>query len=198
MKQVVVIHGGDSFKTHEDYIQFLKEKEVTLDYFKKSPGWKGSLQADLGSEYEVLQPQMPCKQNAKYLEWRIWFEKLIPFLNDGVILVGHSLGASFLTRYLSEQTFPKKISATLLIAGAYSLEVEEMSEEFIAPNSLTLFEKQGGKIFLYHSKDDPVVPFSELAKYQSALPGATARIFDDRQHFNQETFPELVADITSL
>ncbi len=39
---------------------------------------------------------------------------------------------------------------------------------------------------------------SELAKYQAALPAATARTFSDRGHFNQPAFPELVADIKNL
>lgn len=128
----------------------------------------------------------------------MWFEKVVPFLRDDVILIGHSLGASFLTRYLAEEPFPVRIKATLLVAGAYSTDMEEMTEEFAAPASLALLARRGGQVFLYHSEDDLVVPFAELAKYQTALPGATTRVFSDRGHFNQETFPELVEDIKGL
>lgn len=144
---------------------------------------------------------MPNKQNAKYEEWKIWFEKIIPFLEDGAILIGHSLGGVFLARYLSESVFPKKIAATMLVAAPYfegRLRDGTRGEDFVAPDSLESFARQGGEIFLYHSEDDPVVPFSELAKYQAALPSATARVFKDRKHFNQPDFPELVADIQNL
>lgn len=199
MTQVIVLHGGDSFSSHGAYLAFLRDFTIeNLDYLKRKPDWKARLPEVLGSEYEVLAPQMPNKWNARYTEWKLWFEKFLPFFNDGIILVGHSLGASFLTRYLAENDFPVRIKATLLVAGVYSLDVEGMTEEFTAPVSLDRFAKQSGNIFLYHSEDDPVVPFSELAKYQVALPSAIARTFTDRQHFNQETFPELLADIHSL
>ena len=30
-KQVIVIHGGDTFKTHEEYLRFLKEWEINFE-----------------------------------------------------------------------------------------------------------------------------------------------------------------------
>ena len=126
------------------------------------------------------------------------FEKLVPFLTDDVILIGHSLGACFLTRYLAENLFSRNIRAILLVAGVYSGNVAGMTKEFSAPESLELLDKQSDHVFLYHSKDDNVVPFSELAKYQTALPNALTRVFSNQGHFGQETFPELVADIKSL
>src|SRR3990167_84565 len=153
-KQVVVIHGGDTFETYEKYLDFLCNYEIdSLDYFKHK-GWKSILQEKLGDDFEVIRPQMPNKINAKYLEWRIWFEKLVPLLNPEVILIGHSLGGIFLAKYLSENNFPKKIRGVFLV-GAGS------EGDFVAPKSFKQLEKQGGKIFLYHSKDDRIVPFSE-------------------------------------
>jgi hypothetical protein len=37
---------------------------------------------------------------------------------------------------------------------------------------LSLLEKNGGKIFLYQSKDDSVVPFVNVEKYAKELPNA--------------------------
>jgi pimeloyl-ACP methyl ester carboxylesterase len=56
-------------------------------------------------------------------------------------------------------------------------------------------EKWVDKIFLYHSKDDPVVPFSHLAKFKAHLPKAEVSVFEDRAHFSQSEFPELLANI---
>ena len=195
-----MIGGGDTFPTYDAYLARLKDKRIeSIDFFKPHPDWKTNLQSALSADYEVLLPVMPNKQNAKYPEWKIWFEKLIPFLENGVVLIGYSLGASFLVRYLAENDFPVPIGATIVVAGAYSTDMDDMAAEFAAPASLALLEKQGGRIFLYHSTDDPIVPFAELAKYQAALPRATARIFNDHGHFfGRETFPELVADIKSL
>lgn len=197
MRQVVVIHGGHVFGSYDEYIAHLRNYKIEgLEHLTKRR-WKDALQDGLGGGYEVIQPRMPSRENAKYLEWKIWFEKLIPYLSDGVILVGHSLGAKFLAKYLSEEEFPKKITATILVAAPFWRSTREHAD-FILADSLELFQKQGGKIVLYHSKDDKVVSFSELAKYQAALPAATVRVFDDRDHFNQESFPELLSDIKIL
>jgi predicted alpha/beta hydrolase family esterase len=198
MKQVVVIHGGDAFPSYDAYLVALKNWDVDLSDFKRSGDWKSTLAEVLGPNYQVLMPQMPNKQNAKYIEWKIWFEKLIPFLIDGVVLVGHSLGATFLAKYLSEEHFPKTIAGTILIAPPYDMDENRSVVEFVLPQSLLLLAEQAGKIVLYHSENDSIVSFSELAKYRAALPHATVRIFKDRGHFNQVQFPELIADIKTL
>ena len=199
MKQVVVIHGGDTYDTYEAYLASLKNFTVeNIDFFRPHPSWKSGLQDALGTAYEVLTPRMPNSNNARYEEWKLWFEKLVPFLDGGVILIGHSLGASFLVRYLAENEFSKTIAATLLVAAPHTIDGDHPLGEFTAPASLSLLEQQGGKLFLYHSKDDKIVSFSELAKFEASLPSATVRVFTDRGHFNQETFPELVADIKSV
>ena len=45
------------------------------------------------------------------------------------------------------------------------------------------------------SKDDPVVPFNHSERLAKELPNANYMIFEDRQHFNQEHFPELIETI---
>ncbi len=66
------------------------------------------------------------------------------------------------------------------------------------PKNLKLLEKQAKKIFLYRNKDDEIVNFSDMKKYQKSLKNAKAKIFKNRGHFNQEKFPELAKDIKSL
>ena len=197
MKQVVVIHGGDAFASYNEYLRFLKKERVDPARGGKK-GWKSNLATTLGKGYEVLAPHMPNAQNAKYREWVIWFEKHIPFMRDGVILVGHSLGGSFLAKYLAERHLPKKIRATLLVAPPYDTDGSRKLVEFNSPKSLKKLEEQGGALYLYMSKDDSIVSFNELAKYQKALPKATARVFKKRGHFLQSSFPELVRDIKAL
>ena len=196
-QQIVVIHGGHAFDTYEEYLANLKDKEVTLERLSFRD-WKKNLPEVLGSEYEVLAPQMPNAQNARYEEWKIWFEKFIPFLRDEIIFVGHSLGGIFLVKYLSENKFPKKIKATFLVAAPFNTTEEHPRADFIISKDLSLFVKQGGEIFIYHSKDDKVVPYSNVSSYERALPSAHAKTFQDRGHFNLEEFPEIVEDIRNL
>jgi uncharacterized protein len=198
-KQIVVIHGGDTFETHEDFLSFLKDFVIDdLRYFK-GKRWKDNLQDDLGEEFEVIVPQMPNKSNAHYAEWEIWFNKIAPLLNEQVVLVGHSLGGIFLAKYLSENQFPKKIAATFLVAACFDADDSEYSlGDFILPSDLTKFAHQGGMIYLYHSKDDEVVPYADVEKYKSKLPQAQVVSFSDRGHFSQEHLPELVQTIKGI
>jgi predicted alpha/beta hydrolase family esterase len=197
MKQVFVIHGGNAFDTYEEYITYLKAKKVSLEDLHYSD-WKHLLQENLGEDYQVLQPRMPNGNNAKYLEWKIYFEKFIPLLSDAVIFVGHSLGGIFLAKYLSEEKYPKRIAATLLVAAPFNTISQHPLADFNIKEDLSLLKKQGGQIILYHSKDDAVVPFSNFENYGKALPSAKQQVFENLNHLNQEQFPELVKDIQSI
>lgn len=203
-QQVVVIHGGDSFQTYEEYLADLRSKEIDNPNFTYEvelglQDWKSNLAKALGPDFKVIAPRMPNAQNAKYLEWKIWFEKFIPFLHDGAIFVGHSLGGIFLAKYLAEEIFPLKMRATFLIAAPYNTAKENSLGDFVLPTGLLdQLTQQGGEIFLYHSKDDQVVPFADVEKYKTVLPDAAVRVFADRQHFNQATLPRLVEDINSV
>lgn len=199
MKQLVFIHGGESFDSYEAYLEMLKSWDYTPPGKETPKRWKHTLAAELEAEgWEVHMPSMPSKDNARYAAWKIWFEKVVPYMKDYVVLVGHSLGGIFLAKYLSEEKLPVRVAATFLIAAPFdNTEPGESLADFILPASLAGLAEQGGKIFLYHSEDDDVVPFGELAKYQAQLPAATVRVFPDRGHFLGSELPELVADIRS-
>lgn len=198
MRQVVVIHGGTAYASYDAYLAALETAVVDEASLHQRPGWKSTLADALGGGYEVLLPRMPNAQNARYREWKLWFEKHVPFLRPGAILVGHSLGGAFLGTYLNEMPLPVRVSGTLLVAAPYDSDGEQAIPEFAIAGPLDQFAQQGGAITLYHSTDDPVVAYREVEKYTAALPHATVRTFEDRQHFNQETFPELVLDIQRL
>lgn len=198
MKQVIVIHGGTTFSNYEDYLHYLRTKPISIDRLKYQPYWKERLQEDLGNEYEVLLPSMPNGTNARYSEWRLWFEHLTSVLADGCILIGHSLGAVFLAKYLSENTFPTKIKGTILIAAPRSDESQEDLGDFKLDKTSEQFSAQAGKVTLFFGKDDPVIPSTEIKKYQQDLPSADFRIISAPDHFVRPTFPELLETIQSI
>jgi uncharacterized protein len=192
--QVVVIHGGDSFNTYEEYIGALKSWPAKKDRFlPRAKDWKDNLQNDLGNDYEVLKPIMPNKQNSKYNEWKIWLERMFPFLDDKVVLIGHSLGGMFLIKYLSENKFPKKITSLHLVAPPYNQTAD--IGNFKLPNDLSEIDKQSSNIYFYFSKDDPIVPISEMEQFEEDLPAANYKTFSDYGHFLIEHFPELIINI---
>lgn len=197
MQQVLVIHGGNAFDSYEEYLTDLRAKEVTLERLT-AKDWKAMLGERLGSAFEVFTPRMPNGQNAKYLEWNIYFEKLFPLMDDGVILVGHSLGGIFLAKYLSEETVSKKIRATLFVAAPFNTAEIHPYADFNLSEPLTGVIKQGGDLFFYQSKDDQVVPYSNVKDYQRVFPSAHFTLVDGRGHFNDAIFPELEETLRTL
>ena len=197
-KQILLIHGGDVFETREEYLAHLKS--LVLDFGKLLKlGWKDTLGEKLGEDFQVIAPQMPNKNNARYAEWQIWLEKVLPLLDQEIILIGHSLGGLFLAKYLAENKLTQKVRALFLISAPYGLsEKINFLADFTLPDSFELISQQTNKIFLYHSQDDPVVPFTDAERYAQSLPGATPRFLPDRGHFSVLEIPELVADIKSL
>jgi len=197
-QQIVIIHGGTTFDTYQEYISYLKTKSISLERLMASPDWKSTLSEKLGKNFEVLLPQMPNRTNARYSEWGIWFERIIPCLAKDTILIGHSLGGIFLAKYLSVNKLPKKTKAVILVSAPYNNESEESLGEFKITTSLEKFSKQVREIYLVQSKDDPVVPITELGKYKKALPNAKTIILSKGAHFNEESFPQLLKLLKSL
>ena len=197
-KQIILISGGMAFEKYEDFLKFLNEFTPSLEYLNKK-SWKDNLQEELGSDFDVVKLQMPNKMNAKYSEWKIYFEKYAPLFNDEIILIGHSLGGIFLAKHLSENEFQKKIKAVILVAPPFTTEgMDESLGDFEPLGLLGKLSKQVGKIYLLFSKDDPIVPFNQLEEYKTALPSAEVIAFENKEHFGQESFPELLDLIKSI
>lgn len=194
-KQIVFIHGGETFASYEDYFEYLKGAEYD-PYEERSPIWKDTLAEDLGDDYELLMPSMPSKYNAKYSEWKLWFEKVIPFMRDELVLVGWSLGGIFLAKFLSENELPVSVKSLHLIAAPHDDSEGDYSlADFVLPESLEALSETAREVHLYHSEDDYVVPFGDIKKYAKQLPEAHLHTFSDRNHFLVETFPELLKNL---
>lgn len=189
-KQILIIHGGDSFLTHEEYLADLKATELDYERIKPGKRWKDTV-IESFPEADILTPTMPNSANAQFDEWKIWFEKIIPFFGDDVRLIGHSLGAMFLAKYLHLHPLKRPVKQLILLAAGY--DDDRAGYGSFAINYANGLEKSAKAVHLFHSRDDFVVPFSELAKFAADLPSAHIHTFDDRNHFLDAEFPELIA-----
>jgi uncharacterized protein len=178
-RQVLFIHGagGEAFQEDGALVRSLREA--------------------LGPDFGVQYPEMPDADAPTFGTWSACISHELSVLDGGVILVGHSLGGSILLKYLSEERVEKPIAGVFLIAtpfwGTADWEVEfQLSENF--PEALP----EDVPIFLYHSRDDEVVPFAHLAMYSGRLPHATVREVKDRGHQLGDDLSEVAEDIAGL
>lgn len=202
LKQVFYIHGGTAFSRYEDFLSYLKTKEIRdLPGSEPMKKWSGSLNEDLGEKFEVFAPSMPNSQNAKYEEWKIWFERYFEYLHDGSVLVGWSQGGYFLAKYLVENDTPFSIKALFLIAAPFEktdFGGEDGGDFAFDTSRVGELARKVVKTFIFHSKDDFLVPYEHALKYREGLPGAELVTFEDKNHFLIEKFPELVAVIKEI
>jgi predicted alpha/beta hydrolase family esterase len=197
-KQIIVIGGANSYDSYKDYIASLKRLKLDWKTMRQK-GWKDTLAEKLGNGFEVVVLRMPNTLNAKYLEWKIWFEKIVPHTRNNVTLVGHSMGAIFLAKYLSENKFSINVKGIFLVSPpAISNGPKESLADFILPKDMGRLEAYGEKVHLYYSTDDALVHLPEFKIYMKILPRAQKGIFKDRGHFTGKSFPEIVKDIKNL
>lgn len=191
--QILLIHGGETFKRKSDYLHFLKTRTVSL---AKKKSWSSEyFDKKLSNKFDIIRPRMPLGENAKYNEWKIHFERYLPLLKNNLVLIGVSLGGIFLARYLSENNFPKKISALYLVSPPFdnTLPGDDLVGGFRLKADLSLIEKNTEKIRLLFSKNDDVVPPSQAEKYRKKLKNANIIIYKHiKGHFQISEFPEIV------
>jgi len=196
--QIIFIGGWEAFENEEAYLRFLEAEDY--DPYVKYSNWKKWLADGLSDRFESFSPTMPAKQNAFYPAWKIWFEKLFPYLNDEkLIIIAHSLGGIFIAKYLSENAFPKRLAQLHLVAPV--LDNEWLVGESIASfafdtTKLSRLTEQSDEIHIWSSVDDPVVPCSHSERYHQAIENSILHTFDTRQHFwGQPSFVELFLEV---
>ncbi len=156
------------------------------------------LQDSLGSDYDVFYPRMPDEEKPEYEAWKDQIIQDLTIQDGEVIVVGHSLGASFLLKYLSEEELTKPIAGVFLIASPYwGAEDWEVGEYALFEDFATKLSSIK-RIFFYHSRDDVWVPFDHLTMYAEKLPKAVIREFDGRGHQFNNDMSEVAQDIKSL
>jgi predicted alpha/beta hydrolase family esterase len=155
------------------------------------------LEKALGAGFDVIAPEMPdADSEPHYLPWRDRIDAELRAIDEPVILVGHSFGGSVLLKYLAEGPPPVSITGFFLVSVPWWGPEGWAYDEYALPDD---FASRLPEIppFLYHSREDPHVPFAHLALYEERLPNATSRSIDGSQHSFTD-LPVLISDIRQL
>jgi predicted alpha/beta hydrolase family esterase len=179
-RQVLLIHGGGQGAYEED-------KKLAAN-----------LRDVLGAAYAVRYPEMPDADSPVYEAWKARIAKELAALDGEVILVGHSLGGSILLKYLSEEEVEKPVAGLFLVAPPYWSAGDWEVGEYALQDGFASKLPSELPVFIYHSRDDEVVPFAHLALYTEKLARATFRKFDGRGHQFNDDLSEVARDIKEL
>lgn len=137
MKRVIIIHGWESAPDEHWY----QEEKIKLE----------------GMGYEVAVPAMP---NSAHPVKDEWVEAITDFNpNEESVLIGHSLGAPAILRYLEKTD--KKVGKVFLIAGfAKDLGFNETQNFVIDPFDWETIKKNADEFIVLNQVKDPWVPFA--------------------------------------
>jgi uncharacterized protein len=141
------------------------------------------LREELGAEYEVLFPAMPASATDPHYEpWRDRLASELEALDDRVILFGHSLGGSVALKYCAERGFPERVAGLVSAATPLWGTDEDWELEWALPEG---WPEEGPSLpptTLFHSRDDEVIPFTDLDRYAARLPTVKVQPLDGYGH----------------
>ncbi len=165
MHTVFIFHGTNGFP-QENWFDWLKQKLEKLNC-------------------KVIVPQFPTPQNQTPESWFKVLEQYSDELNEDSILVGHSLGGTFLLRVL--ETIDFKIRGAFIVSatvGIKPLKNFETDKPFTQkPFEWKKIRQNCKNFFVFHSENDPIVGFANGEKIAKMLSTKLISVPDAR-HFN--------------
>ncbi len=157
-----------------------------------------SLRRELGSDYEIRYPRMPEEGDPHYAPWKRKLQAELERLDDGAVLVAHSLGATFLINALTESAPPRGIAGLFLVAAPFVGEGGWPSEEIDPKTDLAARVPEEIPTFFYHGREDETVPVGHLDLYAKAIPRSVTRLLEKRNHQLDNDLSEVAGDIKRL
>jgi predicted alpha/beta hydrolase family esterase len=159
------------------------------------------LQRALGTDYDVIYPDMPDEADPRYEDWKVAIEKELAAQPSPAIVVAHSVGGSMLLKALSEIKPKEPLAGVFLMAAPFwggdgwryhGYEKLQLPQDFAAalPKETPLF--------FYHCRDDDSVPSEHLALYAELLPAATCHQLNAGGHQFEDGLAPVAEDIKSL
>lgn len=187
MKNAVILHG-------------VPEKENYYDPAKPSESnahWLPWLQKELIiRDIKADTPEVPFAYEP---QWELWCREVARFdITPDTILVGHSGGAGFWLRYLSEHT-ELQVDKVVLVAPWLDPD-KTLKEPFYAPPFDSNMTERMKGIVIFRSDDDSESVQQSVARITKEIHGVTVREFTGYGHFTYENlhgiaFPELLQEI---
>lgn len=147
--------------------------------------WFPWLQGELNlDEIETVVPEMPDTENPILSKWLEKMREVIGEVDENTYLIGHSLGAITILRYIENLKDTDKVGGVILVSG-FEKSLGIMETENFLQNELNYakIKKIAKEIVMINSDDDMFVPL-ELGKSLSKNLGAELIVLPNAGHIN--------------
>ena len=176
-RQVLFVQGGGA-GTHDEWDDQLVH----------------SLRQELGDAYEIRYPRMPAEDDPGYAAWGPAISEAIAMLEDGAVVLGHSMGGTLLIHTLTERPPDASLAAIVLIAAPFVGVGGWPGVEFELPDNLGALLPAEVPVHLFHGLADDEVPPAHADLYARAIPGAQTHRVPGRDH----QFGNDLSDVAAL
>ncbi|MDZ4866669.1 MAG: alpha/beta fold hydrolase [Alphaproteobacteria bacterium] len=180
-KQILFVQGGGA-GAHDEWDNKLVD----------------SLERELGRGYEIRYPRMPNEADPNYAAWKAALLKEIAALDDGAILIGHSIGGTILINALADAPPKRKPIGIFLVAAPFVGDGGWPSDDMKPKPDLGARLPAKTPIYLYHGGSDDTAPPEHIDLYEKAIQGAMVRRLPGRDHQLDNDLAEVAADIRAL
>lgn len=138
-------------------------------------------------------PEWPEPYEPVYEKWLEVFSQFK--VDENTLLVGHSCGAGFLVRWLTENNI--NVNKVALVAPFLDPEHDEVKSDFFHFQIKKDFSNQARELCIFYSTDDHQTVKTSVEQIKQADKNAQMKQFDDKGHFTlndmkSDKFPELV------
>ncbi len=135
-------------------------------------GWIAWLVSELRSRgVEAIAPAMPSPKKPDIDTWLHYLQQVIGLIDSQTVLVGHSLGAYVLLRYLDKCTDPHKLGKLILVGGFAGHERATQGKHVLPEVDFATIRAKVEQIYSVYSDDDTVIPPEWSAALGESLGG---------------------------
>jgi pimeloyl-ACP methyl ester carboxylesterase len=180
-RQVLFLQGGGA-GTHDEWDDKLVD----------------SLRRELGDGFDVRYPRMPAEDDPSYATWGPAIRRQLASLDDGAVLVGHSVGGTILMNALVEEPPSVKLGAIVLVAVPFVGEGGWPGDEFALPADLAAGLPAAVPVHVFHGLEDETAPPAHADLYFEAIPQAQVHRLPGRDHQLGNDLREVAAVIRDV
>ncbi len=147
--------------------------------------WYPRVKAELEKFWFTVEvPEMPETNLPKLVLWLPKLAHAVGVPTEMTFLVGHSIGAVTIMRYLESLEEGKRVGGVVFVAGfTDDLGYPELKNFFEQPLDFAKIKQRAGHFVAIHSDDDPFVPMSHGKVFQKEL-GAEFIVKHGMKHFS--------------
>jgi uncharacterized protein len=156
------------------------------------------LREELGPDFEVAFPMLPSPDDPHYAAWSERLGEILAETDEPIVVVGHSLGGSVFLKHLAEGGSAERVTGLVLLATPFWGE-SGWEKEWALPEGWPDARTELPPTHLFHSRDDDVIPFSQLELYRERLPDATVHPLDGHGHlYDRGDLTEVIETIRAV